>query len=202
MYRLKRVFTIVFGATLLASLVLGGSAFAQEEKGVVLQLTPSRDSGVSGTANLTDVKDGVKVELSMEGLPEEGVKHINHFHGGGTCAEDREGNTAPVTIPLNPVVANADGSGSATSTVKDVTLDKLLGDDQHRFILLHAKVKKGEGVPPGITCADLPQESTDTALETLPSSGGLSPVVLLVLPSGLLLVSTSAVLLVLRRLNA
>ena len=107
-----------------------------------------------------------------------------------------------MTIPLEPVIANADGTGSATSTVKDVTLDELLGDDQHRFILLHAKVKKGEGVPPGITCADLPQESTDTALETLPSSGGLSPVVLLVLPSGLLLVSTSAVLLVLRRFFA
>ena len=202
MYRLKRVTTMVFGATLLASLVLGGSAFAQEDKSVTLHLTPSRDSGVTGTATLTDVEGGVKVELSMKGLPEEGVKHINHFHGGGTCADDRDGRTAPVTIPLNPVVANADGTGSATSTVKDVTLDQLLGDDQHRFILLHAKVKKGEGVPPGITCADLPQESTDTALETLPSSGGLSPVVLLVLPSGLLLVRTSAVLLVLRRFFA
>ena len=199
MYRLKRVATMVFGTTLLASLVLGGSAFAQEEKGVVLQLTPSRDSGVSGTAILTDVEDGVKVELNMQSLPEEGVKHINHFHGGGTCADDRDGRTAPVTIPLNPVVANADGTGSATSTVKDVTLDKLLGEDQHRFILLHDKVKKGEGVPPGISCADLPQGSTSTTLEYLPSSGGLSPVVLLLIPL-VLLVSISAVLVLLRRI--
>ena len=200
MYQLKRVATMVFGATLLASLVLGGSAFAQEEKGVVLQLTPSRDSGVSGTAILTSVEDGVKVELNMQGLPEEGVKHINHFHAGGTCADDRDGRTAPVTIPLNPVVANADGTGSATSTVKDVTLDKLLGDDKHRFILLHDKVKKGEGVPPGITCADLPQGSTSTTFETLPSSGGLSPVVLLIIPLVLLLVGISAVLMLLRRI--
>ena len=200
MYRLKRVATMVFGATLLASLVLGGSAFAQEEKGVVLQLTPSRDSGVSGTAILTDVEDGVKVELNMQGLPEEGVKHINHFHAGGTCADDRDGRTAPVTIPLNPVVANADGTGSATSTVKDVTLDQLLGDDQHRFILLHDKVKKGEGVPPGISCADLPQGSTNTTLENLPSSGGLPPVVLLIVPLVLLLVGISAVLMLLRRI--
>jgi hypothetical protein len=199
-YRLNRVATLVFGAILLASLVLGGSAFAQEEKSEQLQLTPSRDSGVSGTATLTDVEGGVKVELSMKGLPEEGVKHINHFHGGGTCADDRDGRTAPVTIPLNPVVANADGTGSATSTVKDVTLDQLLGDDQHRFILLHDKVKKGEGVPPGISCADLPQGSTNTTLENLPSSGGLPPVVLLIVPLVLLLVGISAVLMLLRRI--
>jgi hypothetical protein len=199
-YCLDRVATVVFGTTLLAMLVLGGSAFAQEEKSVQLQLTPSRDSGVSGTATLTDVEGGVKVELSMKGLPEEGVKHINHFHGGGTCADDRDGRTAPVTIPLNPVVANADGTGSATSTVKDVTLDQLLGDDQHRFILLHDKVKKGEGVPPGISCADLPQGSTNTTLENLPSSGGLPPVVLLIVPLVLLLVGISAVLMLLRRI--
>src|SRR5215216_1382884 len=198
-YRLKRVATMVFGAILLASLVLGGSAFAQEEKSEQLQLTPSRDSGVSGTATLTDVEGGVKVELSMKGLPEEGVKHINHIHGGGTCADDRAGRTAPVTIPLNSVVANADGTGSATTTIKDVTLDELLGDDQHRFILLHAKVKKGQGVPPGISCADLPQRSTNTTFENLPSSGGLSPVVLRAIPLVMLLVSVSTVVMLLRR---
>ena len=200
MFRLKRVVSVVFGATLLASLVLGGSAFAKEEKSVKLLLTPSRDSGVSGTAILTDVEDGVKVELSMKGLPEEGVKHINHFHGGGTCADDRAGRTAPVTIPLNTVVANADGTGSATTTIKDVTLDQLLGDDQHRFILLHAKVKKGQGVPPGISCADLPQKSTNTTFKNLPSSGGLSPIVLLVVPLGMLVVGISAMRMLLRRI--
>src|SRR5215212_9424604 len=190
---------MVFGATLLASLVLVGSALAEEGKSVKLQLTPSRDSGVSGTATLTDVEDGVKVELNMQGLPEEGIEHINHIHGGGTCADDRAGRTAPVTIPLSTVVAEADGTGSATTTVEDVTLDKLLGDDQHRFILLHDKVKKGQGVPPGISCADLPQKSTNTSLENLPTSGGLPPIVLLVIPSVLLVVATSAMFVVLRR---
>ena len=199
MYRLNRVATMVFGATLLVSLGLGGSAFAQEGKSEQLQLTPSRDSGVSGTATLADVEGGVKVELSMKGLPEEGVKHINHIHGGGTCADDRAGRTAPVTIPLNSVVANADGTGSATTTIKDVTLDELLGDDQHRFILLHAKVEKGQGVPPGISCADLPQESTKTTFENLPSSGGMLPEVLLAIPLVMLLVSVSTVRILLRR---
>ena len=199
MYGLKRVAGIVLGAALLASLALGGSAFAQEEKSVQLELTPSRGSGVSGTATLTNVEGGVKEELTMKGLPEEGVKHINHIHGGGTCADDRAGRTAPVTIPLNSVVANADGTGSATTTIKDVTLDELLGDDQHRFILLHAKVEKGQGVPPGISCADLPQESTKTTFENLPSSGGMPPGVLLAIPLVMLLVSVSTVLILLRR---
>jgi Cu/Zn superoxide dismutase len=198
-YGLKRVAGIVLGAALLASLALGGSAFAQEEKSVQLELTPSRGSGVSGTATLTNVEGGVKEELTMKGLPEEGVKHINHIHGGGTCADDRAGRTAPVTIPLNSVVANADGTGSATTTIKDVTLDELLGDDQHRFILLHAKVEKGQGVPPGISCADLPQESTKTTFENLPSSGGMPPGVLLAIPLVMLLVSVSTVLILLRR---
>jgi Cu/Zn superoxide dismutase len=197
-YRLKRVVVMVFGATLLASVVLGGSALAKEEKSVKLHLTPSRDSGVSGTATLKEVEDGVKVELEMEGLPEKGVEHINHIHAGGTCADDRAGRTAPVTIPLKTVVAEADGTGSASTTVKDVTLEKLLGEDQHRFILLHDKVKKGQGVPPGISCADLPQRSTNTSFENLPTSGGVPPVVLLVVPSVLLIVSISAVLMLLR----
>ena len=198
MYRLTRVATMVVGTTLLALLVLCGSAFAQEGKNVELQLTPSRDSGVSGTATLTDVEGGVKVELNMQDLPEEGVEHINHIHGGGTCAEDRKGRTAPVTIPLNTIVANADGAGSATTTVEDVALDQLLGDDQHRFILLHAEVKKGQGVPPGISCADLPQWSTDTTFESLPTSGGLPPAVLLIIPSILLVVGIISTLMLLR----
>jgi Cu/Zn superoxide dismutase len=197
--RLKRVATMVFGATLLASLILGGSAFAKEAKSVKLDLAPIGDSGVSGTAILTNTKDGVKVEVSVKGLPEPGVEHINHFHGGGTCADVAAGNMAPVTIPLNTIVAKEDGTGSATTTLKDVTLDQLLGKDQHRFILVHAKVKKGQGVPPGITCADLPQKSSNSSFESLPSSGGLPLVVLRAIPLVMLLVSVSTVVMLLRR---
>jgi hypothetical protein len=95
-------------------------------------------------------------------------------------------------------VANADGTGSATTTVKDVTLEELLGEDKHRFILLHDKVKKGQGVPPGISCADLPQSSTDTTFKSLPSSGGLPPVVLLTASLVVLVVSISSVSMLLR----
>ncbi len=59
MYRAKRLAGIALGAALLASLTLGGTALAQDTESVQLQLTPSRDSGVSGTAVLTDVQGGV-----------------------------------------------------------------------------------------------------------------------------------------------
>jgi hypothetical protein len=60
------------------ALVSGGAALAQGSDSMTLQLTPSRDSGVSGTAALTDAGEGVRVELKMRGLPEAGVEHINH----------------------------------------------------------------------------------------------------------------------------
>jgi Cu/Zn superoxide dismutase len=209
--RSQRFAGVVFGATLLASLVLGGSALAQGAKSV--QLTPSRDSGVSGTATLTDVEGGVRVQLSMKGLPEAGVKHINHIHAGGTCADDRAGRTAPVTIPLNTVVAKEDGTGSATTTIEGVTLAELFGEDKDRFILLHAKTVQGQGVPPGISCADLVSASAEavngidgTTLmrgETtmgggpLPGSGG--PAILLLPAAALLLGSGVLVYAILRR---
>jgi hypothetical protein len=160
-YQTRGLAAVVIGLTLLASLTQAGNALAQGAKSVQLQLTPSRDSGVSGTATLTDVEGGVRVQVSMRGLPEAGVKHINHIHAGGTCADDRAGRTAPVTIPLNPVVANEDGTGSAKTTIEGVTVAKLFDKDQDRFILLHAKTEKGQGVPPGISCADLVLASAD-----------------------------------------
>jgi hypothetical protein len=47
-----------------------------------VQLTQSRDSGVSGTATLEDVEGGTQVALNMQGLPEPDVEHMNHIHGG------------------------------------------------------------------------------------------------------------------------
>lgn len=198
MNQTKRLASCILGVLLLAMLVLGGTALAQETRSAQLQLAPSRDSGVSGTATLTDVEGGVKVALNMSGLPEAGVKHINHIHAGGTCADDRAGRTAPVTIPLNPVVAREDGTGSVTTTIKDVSLADLFGKDKERFILLHAETKKGQGVPPGIACADFIQRSGSGSFDTLPASGGTSPALLLAIPLAMLSLITG--LLALRRL--
>lgn len=80
---------------------------------------------MSGTATLRDVEGGVEVALNMRDLPEAGVEHINHIHGGGTCADDRAGNPAPVTIPLDTITAEEDGTGSVTTILEDVTVEEL-----------------------------------------------------------------------------
>ncbi len=195
MYGAGRLAGCALGIAFLAALVLEGSAFAQEGQGARLQLSPSRGSGVSGTATLSEVENGVEVTLEMQNLPEAGIKHINHIHAGGTCADDRAGRTAPVTIPLKTVVAQEDGTGSATTTIEDVTVGQLFGEDKERFILFHARTVKGEGVPPGIACADLVQTATNGASlndETtvlgsdLPGSGGAT----ILLPAAALLLGT------------
>src|SRR5919107_21277 len=168
MYRARQLggAALVITMFVAPALALSASAEAQEDQTMEVNLTQSRDSGVSGTATLEDVEGGVQVTLDMRGLPEAGVKHINHIHAGGTCADDRAGRTAPVTIPLKAIVAQEDGTGSATTTIDDVTVGELFGEDKERFVLLHAKSEKGEGVPPGIACADL---------APLPGTGGIPP---------------------------
>ena len=122
----------------------------------------------------------MRVELSMRGLPEAGIEHINHFHTGGTCTADRAGNVAPATIPLKTIVAKEDGTGSATTTLEDVTLDSLFDPDKERYLALHSEVEKGQGVPPVISCADVVEAAGSGAVSTdLPESGGPQPAILL-----------------------
>lgn len=177
---------VALSTAILVALTFPAMAVAQEQQ---VELTPSRDSGVSGTATFEDVEDGVKVTLEMQGLPEPGVKHINHIHAGGTCADDRAGNTAPVTIPLKTIVAQDDGTGSATTTIDGVTTAQLFDNDKERFILLHAKAKEGGGVPPGISCADL---------APLPDTGGMQPAAAL-LAGAMLALGGAGVVFALRR---
>ena len=199
MYQAARLAGSALGTALFALLALAGSVAAQGAETMELQLTPSRDSGVSGTATITQAGDGVKVELNMRGLPEAGIEHINHVHSGGTCTADRAGNVAPATIPLKTIVAKEDGTGSATTTLEDVTLDSLFDPDKKRYIALHSEVEKGQGVPPVISCADVVEAAansaslndkttmmgeTTTMVSDIPASGG--PAILL--PTAALLV--------------
>jgi LPXTG-motif cell wall-anchored protein len=171
MYRARGLSGAALAITMFGALVLALSASveAQEDQIMEVNLSQSRDSGVSGNATFQDVKGGVEVTLEMQNLPEAGIKHINHIHAGGTCADDRKGRTAPVTIPLETITAQKDGTGSATTTIEDVSAAQLFGEDKERFILLHAETKEGEGVPPGIACADL---------APLPDTGGIRPATL------------------------
>jgi Cu/Zn superoxide dismutase len=187
---------------LLASLTIAGSAVAQETDTMELKLTPSRGSGVSGSATITEEGEGVRVELSVEGLPKEGIEHINHFHAGGTCADDRAGDPAPATIPLETIVANADGTGSASTTLRDVTLSQLFDPEKRRYVALHAETEEGQGVPPVISCADVVEAAGAGAVSAeLPESGGPHPMVLLSVVTCSVL-SFAAGLILLRRLGA
>jgi hypothetical protein len=146
----------------------------------------------------------VEVTLEMQDLPEAGIKHINHIHAGGTCADDRTGRTAPVTIPLETITAQDDGTGSASTTIEDVSVADLFGEDKERFVLLHAETKEGEGVPPGIACGDLIPTAaegaslheettmmgeTTTMVSEIPTSGGPT----IFLPTAALLVVAGVV---------
>jgi CHRD domain-containing protein len=195
---------VLGGAALLAflalALALGRVAQAQETESMSLQLTPSRDSGVSGTATLTDVGGSVKVELDMRGLPEAGIEHINHVHAGGSCTADRAGNVAPATIPLETIVAREDGTGSSTTTLEDVTLDSLFDPGKERYVALHSEVEKGQGVPPVISCADIVEAAGSGTVSTkLPESGGPEPAILLVTTALLSLGAAAGVVRLVRR---
>jgi len=201
----KRFGGVALGTALLVALALVGGAVAQQTDSRTLQLTQQRNSGVSGAATLEEVEGGVEVTLNMRGLPKPGVEHINHFHGGGTCARYEEYEDVPVTIPLTTIVANEDGTGSATTTVEGVTLEQLFDRSQERMILVHDEQGAGGVVPPGIACVDINATTTEgggaTVRETtiigkgkedLPQSGGPA-VSSVLLPAGALLLGSGVV---------
>jgi len=202
MFRAGSLAGLALSMALAASLTIAASAVAQETGTMELELTPSRGSGVSGSATITEEGEGARVELSVEGLPKEGIEHINHFHAGGTCADDRAGDPAPATIPLETIVANADGTGSASTTLRDVTLSRLFDPEKRRYVALHAETEEGQGVPAVISCADVVEAAGAGAVSAeLPESGGPHPMVLLSVVTCSVL-SFAAGLILLRRLGA
>lgn len=120
-----------------------------------VNLTPSQDSGVTGTATLTNTSSGVQVVLNMQNLPggQPGTEHLAHIHQGGTCADDRAGNGAPVEYPLTSVMTAQDGTGTSTTDIPGVSVAELLAGPS-KYINVHAE-QTGSETPPGISCADL-----------------------------------------------
>jgi hypothetical protein len=129
-----------------------------------VDLQPANGSGTRGTATFSKVKGGgVKVVLKVRGLPRSGTMYLAHIHPG-TCAEEEEGGGAEhghshhehgaseeIEYPLTPVEPNAQGDGTSTKVVHNVTLEGLLSDEP-KHVNVH---KPGSGEPPPVTCADL-----------------------------------------------
>ncbi len=211
MRAVKRLGGVGVLTTLLMVTALGNYVVAQQSGGTrELEFAQQNNSGVSGTAALGDVDGSVEVTLYMRGLPEAGVEHINHFHGGGSCAGYEDGEDIPITIPLTTVVADQDGTGSATTTLPDVTLDQLFDQSQERIIVFHAEQEEGVVVPPPIACADVNPTSGGTTTMTeqtimtestqpLPQSGGLAPSAVLLPAAALFLGFGFLAFIVLRR---
>lgn len=134
---------------------MGSTSTGEARK--TLQLSPSRGSGVSGEATFTDTKSGLRVVLSIKNLgmhmEKPGTEHLAHIHQPGTCAKDRAGKGAPVQYPLKPLFTKKNGNGTSTTVIKGLTLSRLFSGPP-KYVNVHA-MKKGGGVPPGISCGDI-----------------------------------------------
>ena len=104
---------------LLSSLLLFGVAqpwrAAAATSTLTVPLSQQNGSGESGTATLTQAGSDVTVVISLKGAPAT-TPQPAHIHDG-TCA-----NLKGVVYPLTSVV-----NGASTTTVKETTIDKLLG---------------------------------------------------------------------------
>jgi hypothetical protein len=148
------------GETTSAESAAGGTVPAEMSTSTV-ELTPSQDSGVTGTATLTNSSGGVEVVLNVQNLPDRpDTAHLAHIHQGGTCADDRAGNGAPVEYPLNTVMTEQGGTGTSMTEIPRVTVAQLFSGPA-KYINVHAE-QSGTETPPGISCADLSSTSGTT----------------------------------------
>src|SRR5918998_1009448 len=153
----------------------------------------------SGVASLGTL--GIALGATAESQQTESANlqlgEIGNSDVSGTAAlRDVEGGeNVPVTIPLDPILANEDGTGSTTTIIENATIGQLLDRSQQRVILVHDEAYEGEGVPPAITCADVNaarggQTTMKESTQPLPASGG-TPVGSWLLPAAALLVGSA-----------
>jgi hypothetical protein len=148
---------------ILVGFLLGGPG-SQTDRGpevdrAKLDMRPENGSGVSGSASLEPMPEGVVVRLKLHGLPRPGTFYLAHIHPG-TCAQGEEeeeaeehehGASAEIEIPLSQVKSEQNGEGSSTTTLWDTSVEKLFsGKPKH--VNVH---EAGTGNPPVLACADL-----------------------------------------------
>lgn len=127
-----------------------------------VELTPSNNSGVTGTATLIETAgEVVTVDLELRSLLDDpGAVYPAYIQTGSTCADERAGNSAPVEYTLDPVIvqqteetSGQDVTASSTTAIDGLSLEQLLSGPQ-KYINVYPP---GSGVPPVIACGDLPR---------------------------------------------
>lgn len=111
---MKNLRFVLLGAALAA--ILASAAAAAPVTTLTVKMVAQNDSGENGTAVLTQVSDGVRVEVKLDGTPQD-VPQPTHIHIGN-CGHINKAPEYPLSNTVN---------GSGLSTVKGVTLDQLLG---------------------------------------------------------------------------
>jgi uncharacterized protein (DUF305 family) len=131
-----------------------------------IKLNPQNGSHTTGTAALTETEGGVRVVLSLSGLPKANTTYLAHIHPA-TCSEGEEGaqheeeghhhehrsaTGEAIEWPLSEVQSSAKGHGSSTTMLKDTSMEKLFSGKELKHLNVHAA---GSGTPPVVACADL-----------------------------------------------
>ncbi len=101
-----------------ATLVTGGMLVAQAQTAATIQMVPTGDTTLSGTAVITPLGGNqVKVDVTVNGLKpnDDRASHI-HSPGPGPVRANCDSN-GPVVYPLSDVKADASGKGTASSTI-------------------------------------------------------------------------------------
>ena len=121
---------------LAAAALLASPASAQHEGGMTVQMNPSGDGGAGGEAMVHPMGDSTTVIITLQGL-EPDSRHAAHVHNG-SCS-------GGVMYPLQVVVADAEGTGTSSSTVA-------AAPDATWWLQVH----RAESPPgPGISCGQV-----------------------------------------------
>lgn len=122
-----------------------GMAGMNADMGTV-QMTALDNSGVTGQATLTPSGNDTQVMVMLNaGAGKGGTMHQGHIHQGTSCS-DYQG----VEQPLQPVTLDANGSGSATSSV--ALPSATLMDGKH--VILYHEAGGSPGKP--VVCGVIP----------------------------------------------
>lgn len=129
---------------------------ATEAGPVEVGLEAKAESGVTGTATLTPIADGIEVSLDLDGLTT-GESYSAHLHRGA-CDNDMG-----VVAPLEDVSTDGE-TGRSTTTVGTSMLDPTA---ESLFVQVHS----ADGTP--IACGDVPEDAGLTELGATGNPGAI-----------------------------